>query len=62
MKLSTELTSPDAALATWEICDADGLEDSPLAALWSESSEELIALVSLGKSLFADLTRAVALL
>jgi len=62
MKLLTELTTLDAALTTAEICAEEGLEDRPLTALSSESKDDLTALVSLGKALFAELTRAVALL
>lgn len=62
MKLVTELFTFDASVARAAICPAEGLDDSPLTAAVSESSEDLIAWVSLAKSLLAWLTSLVALL
>lgn len=56
----TELTTPEAELATEAICEADGLDGSPLTAFSNVLSEDLIALVWLGKSLLAELTNVVA--
>jgi len=60
MKLLTELTTLDALLATVAIWLAEGASDSALTALVSESIEELMALVWLGKSVFASLTSVLA--
>jgi hypothetical protein len=60
MKLLTEFTTLAPALVTAAICPDEGLELSPLAALLNAVTEDWIALVSLGKSLLAELTRAVA--
>ena len=62
IKLFTELTNVDAEEATVAICPAEGLDGSPLTAAERESTEDLIAWVSLGKSLLAWLTSFVALL
>lgn len=60
VKLVTEFTTPDAAVATAAICAAEGFDGSAFTALVSESIDDLIALVSLGKSLFAELTTEFA--
>ena len=60
MNVWTEVTKSEACLATVAICEADGLVDSPLTVLVNESSDDLIAVVSLGKSLLAELTSDVA--
>jgi len=60
MKLLTELTTLDAFLATVAICAAEGLDDRAATELLSASTDEVMALVSLGKSLFAELTTVLA--
>ena len=60
MKLLTELTTLAAAVATGPSCVALGWEGSALTALSSAATEDLIALVWLGKSLLAELTSLVA--
>ena len=60
MKLLTELTTLAASLVTVAICAADGLDDRPATALLSASTDDVMALVWLGKSLLAELTSAVA--
>jgi hypothetical protein len=60
MKLLTEFTTAAPALATVAISPDEGLELSPPMALLNAVTEDWIALVSLGKSLLAELTRAVA--
>ena len=61
-KLWTELSAVDAALVTATIWPADGFDVSALTALVSESTEDLIALVSFGKSLLAWVTTLSAAL
>lgn len=56
----TELTTLAASEAITAICVGDGLDGSALTALTNESTDDLIALVSLGKSLLAESTRVVA--
>ena len=59
-KLLTELTTFAAALPTVATCAADGLDRSVLTALSSVSTDDLIALVWVGKSLLAELTTATS--
>jgi len=56
----TELTTLAASLVTVAICAAEGLDDRAATALWSASTDDVMALVSLGKSLLAELTSVVA--
>ena len=60
VKLLTELTTLAASLVTVTICAAEGLDDRPATELFSASTDEVMALVWLGKSLLAELTSAVA--
>lgn len=60
MKVLTELTTLAASLVTVTICAAEGLDDRPAMELFSASTDEVMALVWLGKSLLAELTSAVA--
>ena len=60
VKLMTELTTLAASLVTVAICAAEGLDDRPATELFSASTDEVMALVWLGKSLLAELTSAVA--
>jgi hypothetical protein len=55
-KLLTELTTVDAALVTVAIWVAEGFAVSALTALVSASTEDLMALVWVGKSLLACVT------
>jgi hypothetical protein len=55
-----ELRTLAASTASAAICDVDGFEGSAFAALVSESTEVVIALVWLGKSDLAELTNVVA--
>ncbi len=50
----------EASRAIAAICVVDGLDGSALTALLSVSTEDFSALVSLGKSLLAESTVAVA--
>jgi hypothetical protein len=59
-KLLKELTTFPAALTTVAIWLAEGFAVSALTALVSASTEDVMALVSLGKSLLAWLTTALA--
>jgi hypothetical protein len=59
-KLWKELTTFPAALTTGAIWLAEGFVCSPLTALASASTEDLMALVSVGKSLLAWLTTVFA--
>jgi hypothetical protein len=59
-KLLTELTTLAASLVTVAICAAEGLDDRAATALLSASTDDVMALVSLGKSLLAELTSVVA--
>ncbi len=61
-KLWTELTRLAAALVTVEIWAAEGLDVSPATELLSVFSDDVMALVWLGKSPLAELTSLVALL
>jgi hypothetical protein len=60
MKLLTELTTLAASLVTVEISATEGLDDRPATALLSASTDDVMALVSLGKSLLAELTSVEA--
>jgi hypothetical protein len=60
VKLLTELTTLDALLATVAIWLADGVPEIAVTALVSEFTEDVMALVSLGKSPFAWLTSVLA--
>jgi hypothetical protein len=60
VKLLTELTTLAASLVTVAICAAEGLDGRPATELFSASTDEVMALVWLGKSLLAELTSAVA--
>jgi hypothetical protein len=59
-KLVKDLTTFAAALVTLAISLAEGFAFNPLTAPVSASTEDLMALVSLGKSLFAWLTTVLA--
>jgi hypothetical protein len=58
----TELTIPAASGMIVAICAGEGLDGSALIALAAVSIAVLMAFVSLGKSLLAELTSAVAAL
>ena len=60
MKLWTELTTLDAALVTVAIWLAEGFAVSALTALVSASTEDLMALVWVGKSPLAWVTTWLA--
>ena len=60
VKLLTELTTLAASLVTVAICTAEGLDDRAATAVLSASTDDVMALVSLGKSLLAELTSVVA--
>ncbi len=60
MKLLTELTTLAASLVTVAICPAEGLDDRAATELLSALTEDVMALVSLGKSLLAELTSVEA--
>ena len=59
-KLLTELTTLAASVAIAAICAGDGFDGSALTAPLSVSTDDLIALVWLGKSLLAESTSDVA--
>jgi hypothetical protein len=59
-KLFTELTTLAASLVTMAICAADGLDGRAATELLSALTEDVMAPVSLGKSLLAELTSVVA--
>jgi hypothetical protein len=59
-KLFTELTTPAASLPTVTTWAADGLDGRAATELLSVLTEDVIALVSLGKSLLAELTSVLA--
>jgi hypothetical protein len=59
-KFMTELTTLAELVAIAAICVAEGLDGSAVTALWSPSTDDLIAPVSVGKSLLAALTSDVA--
>jgi hypothetical protein len=60
VKLFPELTTVAASPPTLAICAAGGLDGSALTVAVSASTDDLIALVSLGKSLLAESTTFVA--
>jgi hypothetical protein len=60
VKLFTELFTLDAFWATVAIVAAEGLDCRAAAELFSALTDEVMALVWLGKSLLAELTSAVA--
>ena len=60
MKLLTELTTLAASLVTVAICAAEGLDGRAATELLSASTDDVMALVWLGKSPLAELTSAVA--
>jgi hypothetical protein len=59
-KSCVELTTLDALVATFAVWAAVGFAGSALTALANASTEDLMALVWLGKSLLASLTTALA--
>jgi len=59
-KLFTELTTLAAFLPTVAICAADGLDGRAARELLSALTEDVMAPVSLGKSLLAELTSVAA--
>jgi len=60
MKLLTELTTVAASLVTVAICAVEGLDDRASTELLSASTDDVMALVWLGKSLLAELTTSAA--
>ena len=60
VKLVTEVFTPDAAWVTAAMVAAEGLDRRAAAELFSPLTDEVMALVWLGKSLLAELTSAVA--
>ena len=60
MKLLTELTTLAASAVTVAICAAEGLDDRAATEPLSASTDVVMALVWLGKSLLAELTSVVA--
>ena len=60
VKLLTEVATLAASLVTVAISAAEGLGDRAVTELLSASTDEVMALVWLGKSLLAELTTAVA--
>lgn len=60
VKLLTEFTTPAAAGAIAAICAADGFEGSALTAVEKASTDDVMALVSVGKSPLAEFTSEVA--
>ena len=60
MKLLTELATRAAAGASAAIWAAVGFDGSDLTEVESELTDELMALVSVGKSLLAEFTKVVA--
>jgi len=60
VKLFTELTTLAESLVTVATSAADGLGDRAATDLFSASTDEVMALVWLGKSPLAELTSAVA--
>ena len=59
-KLFAELTTLAESLVTVAICAADGLDGRAATELLSALTEDVMAPVSLGKSLLAELTSVVA--
>lgn len=60
MKLLTELTTLDAFLVTVAISAAEGLDDRAATEVLSALTDDVMALVWLGKSLLAELTNVAA--
>jgi hypothetical protein len=60
LKLLTELTTLAASLMTGAICAAEGLDGRAATELLSASTDDVMALVWLGKSPLAELTTAAA--
>ena len=60
VKLLTELTTLAASLVTVAICAAEGLDARPVTEVLSALTDDVMALVWLGKSPLAELTSAVA--
>ena len=60
VKLLTELTTVAASLVTVAVCATEGLAARAVTALVSASTDDVMALVWLGKSLLAELTSAEA--
>jgi hypothetical protein len=59
-KFFTEVTTLAASLVTVAICVAEGLDGKAAREFLSVSTEDVMALVSFGKSLLAELTTVVA--
>jgi hypothetical protein len=62
VKLFTELAMLAPSLVTGAIAAAEGLDDRAATELFSVLTDEVMALVWLGKSLLAEFTSAVAAL
>jgi len=62
IKVSTEANTAAASLVIVTICAAEGFDDRFWTEPFSVSTDDLMALVSFGKSLLAELTTAVAAL
>jgi hypothetical protein len=62
VKLFTELCTLDASAVTVTTAAAEGPDDKAATELFSASTDEVMALVWLGKSLLAEFTSAVAVL
>jgi hypothetical protein len=60
VKLLTELTTLAASLVTVAICKAEGPDGRAATEVLSALTEDVMALVSLGKSLLAELTSVEA--
>ena len=60
MKLLTALTTLAASAATPAICAVEGLDGRAATELLSAWTDDVMALVWLGKALLAELTSAVA--
>jgi len=60
MKFFTELTTLAASLVTVAICAAEGVADRAETELLSALTDDVMALVSVGKSPLAELTTVVA--
>jgi len=59
-KVFTAFFTADTSVATARICAAEGFGGKPWTALLSALTDDVIALVWLGKSLLAELTSAAA--
>jgi hypothetical protein len=62
VKFFTDVCTLDASLVTVATAAAEGFDGSAATELFSALTDELMALVWLGKSLLAELTSAVAVL